>query len=131
MPLRFLSLAEALAMHQDQIVRYGGEAGVRELDLLKSALAMPAATCGGVFLHTDLFEMAAAYLFHLVQHHPFVEDNKRVGAVSAVVFLALNGYDFDAPTGALHDFVLALASGEKTKAESALFLRKHSHPNES
>lgn len=124
----FLSLAEVLEIHQDQIARYGGEPGIRDLELLKSALAMPAATFGGAFLHTDICEMAAAYLFHLVQNHPFVDGNKRVGAVAAIVFPALNGHDFDAQAGALHDFVLAVACGESPKANTALFLRKHSRP---
>lgn len=122
----FHSLAEVLEIHQDQIARYGGRPGVRDLNLLKSALAMPPATCGGNPLHTDLFEMAAAYLFHLVQNHPFLDGNKRVGAVAAIVFLALNGYDFDALEGVLHDFVLSLARGERSKADAAVFLREHS-----
>jgi len=126
MPITFLSLAEVLEIHQDQIVRYGGEPGTRDLGLLKSALAMPAATFHGNFLHIDLFEMAAAYLFHLVQNHPFIDGNKRVGAVTAIVFLALNGYEFNAPVGALYKFVIALARGERTKAEAAIFLRKYS-----
>lgn len=126
MEITFLSLAEVIEIHQDQIVRYGGQPGTRDLGLLESALAMPAATFGGGFLHTDIFEMAAAYLFHLVQNHPFIDGNKRVGAVAAIVFLTLNGCDFDAPPGALYDFVMALAQGERTKAEAAIFLREHS-----
>ena len=126
MRVAFLSLAEVLEIHQDQIVRYGGESGTRDMVLLESALAMPPATYGGGFLHTDLFEMAAAYLFHLVRNHPFIDGNKRVGAVAAIVFLALNGYDFDAPAGALYDFVMALAQGERTKADAAVFLRQNS-----
>jgi len=124
-PVEFLSLAEVLEIHQDQIARYGGAPGTRDLNPLKSALAMPMATFGGDFLHTDIFEMAAAYLFHLVQNHPFIDGNKRVGAMAAVVFLALNGYDFDAPPRVLHDFVIALARGERRKAEAAIFLREH------
>ena len=128
MRITFLSLAEILEVHQDQIVRYGGESGIRDMNLLKSALAMPAATFGGVHLQDSVFEMAAAYLFHLVQNHPFIDGNKRVGAVAAVVFLALNGHALDAPTGTLYDFVLAVASGEKTKADAAVFLQRYSRP---
>jgi death on curing protein len=128
MRITFLSLAEALEIHQDQIVRYGGEPGIRDAGLLKSALAMPAATFDDRYLHTDLYEMAAAYLFHIVKNHPFIDSNKRVGAVAALVFLSLNGYDFIAPVGALFDFVISLASGERTKAEAAIFLREYSKP---
>ncbi len=125
MQIAFLTLAEVLEVHQDQIARYGGRPGTRDLNGLRSALAMPAATFEGRFLHTDLFEMAAAYLFHLVGNHPFVDGNKRTGAVAAIVFLSLNGHDFHAPAGALHKFVLALARGERTKTDTALFFRKH------
>jgi death-on-curing protein len=125
MRIAFLSLAEVLEIHRDQIVRYGGEPGTRDLGLLESALAMPAAAFGGGFLHTDIFEMAAAYLFHLVRNHPFIDGNKRVGAVAAIVFLALNGYEFNAPAGRLYDFVMALARGERTKADATIFLREH------
>jgi death-on-curing protein len=128
MQIAFLSLAEALEIHQDQIARYGGRPGTRDLNGLRSALAMPAATFEGRFLHTDLFEMAAAYLFHLVGNHPFLDGNKRTGAVAAIVFLSLNGYDFRAPPGALQKFVMALARGDQTKTDTALFLRKYSRP---
>ena len=61
----FLSLGEVLKIHRDRIERYGGKPGIRELGLLQSALAMPAAGFGGRYLHTNLFEMAAAYFFHI------------------------------------------------------------------
>ena len=119
----FLTLAEALEIHQDQIARYGGDPGLRDMGLLKSALGMPAATFGGEFLHTDMFEMAAAYLYHLVKNHPFIDGNKRVGAVAVIVFLALNGYEFDAPEEDFADMVLAVARGELDKAEVAIAIR--------
>lgn len=122
----FLTLAEVLEIHQDQAARYGGGTGIRDLELLKSALGMPAATYGGEFLHTDLFEMAAAYLFHVVKNHPFLDGNKRVGAVAALVFLALNGVDFDAPEDDFAEMVLAVARGELDKADVAVFLRRWS-----
>ncbi|HPA58273.1 MAG TPA: type II toxin-antitoxin system death-on-curing family toxin [Synergistales bacterium] len=119
----FLSLAEVLEIHQDQVARYGGVSGIRDIDLLKSALAMPPATYSGEFLHTDVYEMAAAYLFHLVKNHPFLDGNKRVGAVAAMVFLAMNGYDFNAPEEDLAEMVLAVARGETNKADVAVFMR--------
>ena len=121
---KFLSLTEVLEIHQDQLVRYGGGAGIRDIELLKSALGMPVATYGGKFLHTDVYEMAAAYLFHLVKNHPFVDGNKRVGAVAALVFLSLNGYDFDAPEDDFAEMVLAVARGTIEKAEVAVFIRR-------
>jgi death-on-curing protein len=67
--------------------------------------------------------MAAAYLFHLVKDHPFIDGNKRVGAVTALVFLELNGFDFDAPEDDFTEMVLAVARGELGKADVAVFIR--------
>ena len=61
----FLTLGEVIEIHRDQIERYGGDPGIRDLGLLQSAMATPVAGFGGRYLHTDLFEMAAAYLFHI------------------------------------------------------------------
>jgi death on curing protein len=122
--ITFLSLGEVLEIHRDQIARYGGSPGLRDLTMLKSALGMPQATFGGVFLHTDIFEMAAAYIFHIVKNHPFINGNKRTGVVSAIVFMALNGYDFAAPQNALAEAVCALAAGELAKVDVAILIRK-------
>jgi death on curing protein len=124
----FLSLAEVLEIHQDQVARYGGASGIRDIELLKSALGMPSATYGGQFLHTDIFEMAAAYLFHLVKNHPFVDGNKRTGAVAALIFLALNNFDFDAPEDDFAEMVLAVVRGDLDKADVAVFIRRFTRP---
>ncbi len=124
--MKFLSLTEVLEIHRDQTSRYGGTAGIRDIELLKSALGIPMATYGGEFLHTDVYEMAAAYLFHLVKNHPFLDGNKRVGAVAALVFLLLNGHDLDAPEDDLAEMVLSVARGEVDKAEVAVFIRRWS-----
>ncbi len=87
---------------------------------------MPAAEFGGHYAHTDLYEMAAAYLFHLVQNHPFIDGNKRTGAVAAMVFLSLNGIEVDADGKALEKLVLAVAAGRTGKTTVAEFFRKYS-----
>ncbi len=119
-----------IAIHNDQIARYGGAAGVRDWGLLKSATAMPAVTFGGQFLHADLIEMAAAYLFHLTRNHPFVDGNKRVGAVAATIFLALNELRLVADQDAYADLVESVAAGKTTKSEVAQFLRVNVEPTE-
>jgi death on curing protein len=124
----FLSLAEVLEIHQDQVARYGGASGIRDIELLKSARGMPSATYGGQFLHGDIFEMAAASLFHLVKNHPFVDGNKRTGAVAALVFLALNNFDFDAPEDDFAEMVLAVVRGDLDKADVAVFIRRFTRP---
>jgi death-on-curing protein len=119
----FLTLGEILAIHEDQIARYGGPGGVGDWGMLQSALAMPRAAFGGQYVHADLCEMAAAYLFHLVQNHPFIDGNKRVGAVAADVFLALNNVRLTASQDAYADLVLSVARGETPKSAVAEFLR--------
>ena len=123
----FLNLSEVLRIHRDQIERYGGEPGTRDLGLLQSALAMPAAGFGGRFLHNDLFEMAAAYLFHITRNHPFVDGNKRTGAACALVFLELNNVEIDASEDALVEMVVAVAEGRTKKDAIADFFRRHVH----
>ncbi len=70
--------------------------------------------------------MAAAYLFHLVKNHPFMDGNKRVGAVSALVFLVLNGFELDVPEDDFADIVLDVAQGKIDKAQVAVFLKQYS-----
>ena len=119
----FLTLDEITEIHRDQIARYGGSEGIRDFGLLQSAVAMPAAGVGGQFLHADLCEMAATYLFHIVQNHPFLNGNKRVGAVAAYVFLALNHMRLTANPAAYAELVLSVARGETAKSAVAEFFR--------
>lgn len=120
----FLTLAEIIDIHADQIKRYGGQAGVRDFGLLESALAQPEASFAGEWLHRDLLEMAAAYAYHLCQNHPFVDGNKRAALASALVFLELNGISLVDPKGALKEAMLAIASGIMEKKAFSTLLKK-------
>mgnify|MGYP001482485158 CR=1 FL=1 len=122
MKIRFLGLAEVLALHADQIARYGGSAGVRDLGLLESAVATPESSYAGRYLHGSLPEMAAAYLFHLAQNHAFVDGNKRVAAAAMIMFVYLNDRDLECDEDTLVELTLGVAAGETTKAEVAVFL---------
>lgn len=121
----FLCIEDVLRIHEDQIDLYGGSPDLRDAGLLASAVETPRATFGGQFLHEDLFEMAAAYLFHIVQNHPFVDGNKRTGTAAALVFLDLHGIEIEIDDSALVDHVLAVAQGQIGKPDIAAFLRKH------
>jgi death-on-curing protein len=127
-PVLFLTLDEALAIHAHQIERYGGALGVRDQALLESALATPAATFAGEYLHPSLHEQGAAYLFHLVKNHPFVDGNKRVGLACSLAFLRLNGICVRATDDDLVDIVVGVAEGRRSKADVAVFLRERSKP---
>ena len=121
----FLGLEEFLEIHHDQITRYGGAEGIRDLGLLQSTLAMPQAGTGIGYFHADLFEMAAAYLFHIVRNHPFVDGNKRTGAAAALVFLEMNSIRTGVTDEALVNTVLAVAEGKLQKSALAEFFRGH------
>ena len=125
MSATFFTLDEVLAIHADQIERYGGSFGIRDQGLLESALAMPEATYSEQDLHPSLYEKAAAYLFHLVKNHPFVDGNKRVGLAVCLAFLGMNDVSVRASDDELVELVYALAEGKKSKADAAVFLRDH------
>lgn len=122
----FLSLEDVMALHQDQIDTYGGSPGVRELGLLLSAIEMPKASFGGQFLHENLYMMSAAYLFHIVQNHSFIDGNKRAGLAATIAFMWFNKLKLVADHDELTEMVLEVAQGHLTKGEIAQFLRENS-----
>ena len=122
----FLTFDETIEIHAYQIAHFGGSDGLRSPDMVESAIGMPSSTFSGEYLHPTVPDMAAAYLFHLVENHPFLDGNKRVGTMSALVFLELNGYDFDASDDELTDVVLQVAGGKMPKDALSRFFRQHS-----
>ena len=124
----FLTLDEILAIQAEQIQRYGGTEGLRDRRLLESAIAMPAATYAGEFLHPTLFEMAAAYLFHLCNNHPFLDGNKRTALAACLAFLWLNDLEVVTDPDEIADLVLGVADGSVGKAQVAVYLNGHSRP---
>jgi len=127
----FLDLEIVLAIHEEQLVLFGGASGIRDQGLLESALAQPEAMFGGEFVHRDLFEMAAAYAFHISQNQPFLDGNKRSGLLCAVTFLDLNGAVIDTPSPRLDQAILDIAEHKLDKAGLADLLRElfHSFPH--
>ncbi len=107
----FLSLDEILEIHEQQIERYGGSAGLRDPAGLETAVFTPQATFVGEFLHAPIPAMAAAYLFHLCKNHAFIDGNKPVGANAAITFLLMNNWDPTFGEEDLVDLVLSVASG--------------------
>lgn len=120
----FLNPEEVLELHALQLARYGGASGLRDRGLLESAVAQPKAAFDGTFVHDSLFAMAAAYLFHIVQNHPFVDGNKRTGLLAALVFLDLNGISIAQGSPDLYDLTLGVAEGRVTKADATATLRR-------
>lgn len=120
----FLSLAEVLEIHSSQIRRYGGMGEIRDLKLLDSALAMPEASFERKYLHKDLFEMAAAYAFHICQNQPFLDGNKRTALNCVLVFLKLNGIIPHDPKGLFYRAMMDVSYGKMGKKELASLFRK-------
>ena len=123
-----LPVEHLLEIHRDQIERYGGSLGVRDMGLLESAVAMPQSGFGGQYFHTDLYEMAAAYLFHLVKNHAFHDGNKRIAALTAAVFLQVNGLKVHADEVEFEELVLNAAQSLRTKEQIADFFRRYTSP---
>ncbi|MFH1464934.1 MAG: type II toxin-antitoxin system death-on-curing family toxin [Pseudomonadota bacterium] len=126
--MRFLSKKFVLAYHDRLIDLFGGTHGLRDEGLLESALAQPGASFGGLPLHHDVWEMAAAYAFHLCRNHPFLDGNKRIAAVAMGTFLELNGHPLRAEQVALYRVIMALAEGALDKPALAAWLRERAPP---
>ena len=120
----FLTIDEIIEIHRNQIKLYGGSIGIRDLKLLESAVCMPQSGFENCYLHKDIYEMAAAYLFHIVQNHPFVDGNKRLGLVSALIFLMNNCVVCKYDNEELYKLTLETANGNKNKNEISEFFRE-------
>ncbi len=124
----FLSVEDVLVLHGDTMSHEGGLSGIRDHGLLDAAVAMPRQQFSGEYLHPDLPAMAAAYLYHLAQNHPFHDGNKRVAVMAAYVFLDANGMDLKVSPGDLEAVTRGVASGEMKKDEIIEWMGRHAHP---
>ena len=117
----YLTVAEVLAMHADQIERYGGSHGVRDLGLLEAALFRPQTG-----YYADLIEEAAALWESMSQNHPFIDGNKRTAFAATYTFLAINGARLTADAQETEDFVLGLYEGNQFTFDKLVpWLRAH------
>jgi len=124
MEIRFLSLEDVLELHEMQLESYGGATGIRDLGLLESAVMMPQASFGGEYVHKNVFEMAAAYAFHIAENQPFVDGNKRTALASALVFLDWHFIEINEPNEELYSAMIGLAQKTMTKAGFAALFEK-------
>ena len=126
--MRYLTLEEVLELHQMVLGQSGGGQVVRDLGALESAVAQPRMTFAGCNLYPTIVEKATALAFSVIQNHPFVDGNKRVGHAAMETFLVLNGYELAAPVDEQERVVLAVAAGEMGREELAAWLRLHAIP---
>ena len=123
--IKYPTLDEVVAIHFRVTEKTGGSQGVRDWDLLASALGRPQATFGGQDLYPDLFLKAAALVQSLSSNHPFVDGNKRTALTTLEYFLHLNGIDLKASQREKVEFTL-WAENEKPKLELiAGWIKKH------
>jgi len=122
---KFLTIHQVLFLHQLQIDQFGGLPGVKDDGLLLSALAQPESGFDEEYFHKDLYEMAAAYLFHLVRNHAFNDGNKRIAVLTAAVFLEVNGLKVTANENDFEKLVMDAAQGLMTKNQIADFFRRN------
>lgn len=130
MTVEYLSAGQVLALHEQQLRRYGGATGVRDRGALESALARPAATFGGEDLYPDIADKAAALMHSLALNHPFVDGNKRVAAFAAIIFVEANGHEFLTTPDQLVETTLAVAEGKMAVEALAIWFRQRLRPAE-
>ena len=121
----FLSVEDVLLLHADTIDIEGGSHGVRDHGLLDAAVAMPRQQFGGAYLHEGLVAMAAAYVWHIAQNHPFIDGNKRAAVLSALVFLKVNEVENLPGPRELESITLQVAAGELSKDSLTKWFRNN------
>jgi len=121
--ITFLTIDDVLEIHSRQLALYGGLEGFIDRNVVESATAQPQASMFGQYLHEDLAEMAAAYLFHFAAAQGFADGNKRTAAACATVFLGRNGYELGCTDDELYELTMAVANGRMTKEEAGDWIR--------
>lgn len=119
---RFLQLEEVLYLHDESLVRFGGSAGIRELGLVESALG--SAQNAYWYGRGGLFEIAAAYAFHIAESQAFIDGNKRTAASAAIMFLRVNQVSFPQDDGSVYEAMIEIANRRLDKNGFANVLRR-------
>jgi len=111
-------------IHAEAIKRFGGLDGVRDENLLASAVLTPQSSFGGKSPYGDIMEVAAAYLFYICSNHPFLDGYKRTAMMAAIVFLRLNGIEPSPDSGKWEKLMLNVAANKLDRATTTQRLRK-------
>jgi death-on-curing protein len=118
----FLTRESVEAIHAVSIQRFGGSLGIRDENVLESALAQPLHEY--YYREADLFQMAAAYAYHIAENQPFVDGNKRAALLAALNFLVQNGVSSDRPITEFYDAMIAIAEKRLDKPGLAAVFRE-------
>ena len=123
--MRWLNLAEVLDLHRQLIEQNGGSPGIRDLGLLEASLAQPWQTFGGMDHYPDFLQKVACLGFSLIQNHPFIDGNKRIGHAAMEVVMLLNGMELVAGVDESEAVVLKIATGALDRESLARWLAEH------
>jgi death-on-curing protein len=119
-----LSIETVREIHAEVIKQFGGLSGVRDEDLLASAVLTPQSSFGGKSPYADIVEIAAAYLFYVCKNHPFLDGNKRSAMMAAIVLLRLNGIEPLPDSAEWEKLMLDVAASKNDRATTTQRLRK-------
>lgn len=123
--MRYLTVNEVIEIYIRVTEQSGGAIGIRDLGALESAVAQPRMTFGGFELYPTIIEKASALGFSLIQNHPFIDGNKRIGHAAMEMFLLLNGFEINASVYVQEEVILKVAASEMKREEFTEWLRNH------
>lgn len=121
----FFEFEQVLKLHSSIITKTGGMDGLRDVNLLDSALKSPFQTFARKELYPDIFDKAAQLCYSLIENHPFADGNKRIGVHLTLLFLMVNNENIEYSQKELIDFGLNIAAGKMTKDAIKDWLLKH------
>lgn len=119
----FIRVNEVIAIHKTQIRDSGGKPGIHDLGLLESAVLMPQLTFNGYIVYENIYQMAAALMYHLIKNHAFNDANKRTAVISTAVFLGLNNIQLNFSNTEIYNLTIEVAkspAGDSEKIKSML-----------
>lgn len=121
--IEYLTVEQVIELHDEMLKRYGGLPGIRDKNLLCSAIDAPKAAIFGQEMYPSIYEKAAAYLYHLVCNHPFNDANKRTRFTVTLVFLEVNNAKQAFQKEDLENLVIEVAKGKENKERITRFLK--------
>ncbi len=121
----YLNIEDVFLIHQLQLKRFGGAAGIRDENLLISAVMQAQLELFGSLVYPEIYQVAAIYAFHIIKNHPFVDGNKRTGIAVALTFLDLNTHRLDVSSAELYKFTMDIAASKMTKDDVIAYFKKY------
>ena len=126
--IKYLTVDQVIGFHDDLLDQFGGLRGIRDKNLLHSALEAPKMAFGGSDMYLSVYDQAAAYLYHITKNHPFNDGNKRTAFVATLAFLKVNQARISFTISDLEEIVVEVANGTVTKTELAAFIESGKRP---